>query len=356
MFTSATTSAFGKKLLLLGEAPGEEEVKAGQPFVGPSGKFLRNVLLPKAGWDFSNFTVANVVNTQPPRNLFKEFTLSKTDLKKAGLPILGPQWSRRHLLPEIYHESQATLSWIKAQNFDFIICLGGTALWLLTGDNRIGLFRGTIGRGGNGLPGFLATYHPAAILREYGMLPIAWADLRKAREHLGGTITPPLRRTFVYNPTWDEMERSYSYFGDRRDQRLGVDIETAPSIGQITTISFATPEHAICIPIWDKDAPVQSRNVYSTVQEEIRAWRMIERFAQLPNPKVLQNGLYDMQYLLDAAPFPIYLAGLIEDTNIQHHAFQPEFPKDLGMLASLYTNEPGWKQMRSKHQEEKAED
>jgi uracil-DNA glycosylase len=357
MLTTATSSFRGKRLLILGEAPGEEEEKLQAPFVGPSGHFLRTDLLPAAGLDISQFTIANVLQTRPPRNDVKALTLPKTELRKQGLPILGAPLFRRHFLPEPYYEAMETLAWIKSQDFDFILAFGGTALWLLTGDNRIGTFRGTILPCPDPLPLAIATYHPSAVLREYKMRPIVCADLIKARRFLEGTLTPPLERTFVYSPTWEEMEEALKVFADAPDDLIGVDIETAPALAQITTISFATPTYGICIPIWDKHAPAATRNVYPDAREEVRAWRMIDRFAQLPNPKVLQNGLYDMQYLLDAAPFPIVLRHAREDTNILHHALQPELPKDLGTLASLYLNEPGWKQMRTKHDsEDKAED
>lgn len=356
-FTISATAFFhGKKLLILGEALGEEEIKSGQPFVGPSGKFLKETLLQQAGFSFEQFHVTNVLSIRPPRNNIKELTLSKTDLKRQGLPILGQPIFRRHFLPTHYHEAMETLAWIKAQSFDFIIAFGGTALWLLTGDNRIGLFRGTLIHNLEGLPPVIGTYHPAAVLREFKMLPIVWADLVKARKHLTGDLPPPLQRTFIYSPTWDEIEETYYRFKREPWKQLGVDIETAPAIEQITTISFATPDYAICIPIWDKYAEPAKRDVYASPADEVRAWRWIEKFALLPNPKVLQNGLYDMQYLLEG-PLPIILRNVTDDTNIMHHAAQIELPKDLGTLASLYLNEPGWKQMRTKHsEEEKADD
>lgn len=355
MLTLPTTSFLGKKLLILGEAPGAEEEQARQPFVGASGRLLRYDLLNEAGFRDSDFHIANVINTRPPNNNIKELTLPKTELKKAGLSILGQPLGKRYLLPEYYHEAMATLAWIEEQAFDFIIALGGTALWLLTGDNRIGLFRGTIIQPRNGLPAALATYHPAAVLREYKMRPLVWADLTKVRRHLDESLAPPLRRTFIVNPTWDEMEEAYDEFANQAEAVLGVDIETAPACGQITTISFATPTFAICLPVWDKYAGAANCHAQPDASSEVRLWRMIERFAGLPNPKVLQNGLYDMQYLLEA-PLPIRLRNVGDDTNILHHALHIELPKDLGTLASLYLNEPGWKQMRSKHSEEKAED
>lgn len=341
------------KLLILGEAPGEEEEAAGRPFVGASGRFLRE-LFHDAGLDINQWHITNVLTERPPHNLLKNITITKTDAKKANVP-LPPSASplgKRYLLPSWQGQADATLSWIRQQRFDFILCLGGTALWLLTGDNRIGLFRGNLFTA-EGVT-CLATYHPAAVLREYKNRPISWSDLRKVRGHLEGSLAPALQRTFIYNPTWDEMEEAYQHFDSDRSAPMGVDIETAPTIGQITTISFAWPDYAICIPIWDK-AATGVPHVYADVKDEIRAWRMIQRFSQLPHRKVLQNGLYDMQYLLEA-PLPIRLRNATEDTNILSHAIEPELPKDLGMLASTRLNEPGWKQMRSKHAEEKAED
>lgn len=348
---SAPTS---RKLLILGEAPGEEEEATGTPFVGASGKFLRT-LFRDAGLDINQWHITNVLSQRPPRNDIKATTCNVKEAKAQGLdPKRLARLGKRYMLPQWKAQADATQSWITSQGFDFILCLGGTALWLLTGDNRIGLFRGNFFRS-QGCE-CLATYHPAAVLREFKNRPISWSDLRKVRQHLEGSIQPPLRRSFIYSPTWDEMDRAYEHFRSDRSRPMGVDIETAPSIGQITTISFAWPEYAICIPIWDK-APAEGKphNVYATERDEVRAWRMIDKFAKLPNPKVFQNGLYDMQYCLEA-PIQIRFVNTTEDTNIMSHALEPELPKDLGMLASTRLNEPGWKQMRTKHADEKAED
>jgi hypothetical protein len=58
----------------------------------------------------------------------------------------------------------------------------------------------------------------------------------------------------------------------------------------------------------------------------------------------MQNGLYDMQYLLDT--LDLRVLNVVHDTAIMQHTLQPELPKALGTLASLYLNEPLWKQMR----------
>ena len=62
-------------------------------------------------------------------------------------------------------------------------------------------------------------------------------------------------------------------------------------------------------------------------------------------PKLFQNGMYDLQYLLKMGLRPKALA---EDTMLMHHSMFPELQKGLGFLGSIYTNESSWKLMRRK--------
>lgn len=338
------TSPTSRTLVLLGEAPGEEEERQGVPFVGPSGSLLRQTLLPLAGLDVAEWHLTNVFQQRPPNNDLTAWTANKLEHKQLGLIPRGSPITKRHLLPEYWPQVETTQSLLTSLQPSLIIALGGKALWALTGDDRITLFRGTFFQTRFGPA--IATFHPAAILREYKMLPIAAMDLRKARLWLEGTIAQPLRRRLYLNPTEDELQLIYRVFGEQPHIRLGVDIETCPSLGQITSVSFCTSTLGICIPIWDQKAKPGARNYWPTAAAEVQAWRWIERYAKLPNPKVLQNGPYDMQYLLDA-PIDIRLRGHYDDTSLMQHTYQPELRKDLGTLASLYLNEPSWKQMRS---------
>lgn len=344
----------GKTLLLLGEAPGAEEEKAGAPFVGASGRLL-TALLANAGLAREHWHLTNVFQLRPPENkLDVHWTRNKTELKKLGLSPSGAPLQKRYLLPEYWPQVEQTRELLHTLKPDLIVGLGAKAQWLLSADDRIGTFRGTFFPTEFGCPA-ISTFHPAAVLREYKMLPVVLMDLIKVRQWLEGSLPAPLRRTVYINPTEAELTLVYHQFRTSR-KPLGVDIETSPINAQMTTISFSTPTVGICIPLWDKDTPAGvSPNAYADVRDEVRAWRWIARFAALPNDKVLQNGLYDMQYLLDA-PLPIRLAGRIEDTAIMQHAYQPELRKDLGSLASFYLNEPAWKQMRTSAKDAKADE
>jgi len=245
-------------------------------------------------------------------------------------------------------ETRDLISQIKP---DLIIGLGATALWLLSGESAITSYRGTFFNSNLGMA--ICTFHPAAVLRQWSYYPIAWADLSKVNQFLSKTLPAPLRREFYINPTFAEIKLVYNIFAQDPSLVLGVDIETVPSQAQITTVSFSTPTLGICIPIWDRYAKEEPS--YWSPEDEVSIWRWIDLFAKLPNKKVLQNGLYDSQYFLEA-PIPIRLRNYSDDTNILHHALQPELPKDLCTLASLYLNEPAWKQMRKADKERKADE
>lgn len=345
--------------MLLGEAPGADEEASGTPFVGASGRLLRNDLLPAVGLDIADFHVLNTFLKRPPKNDLKLWTANKTELKQRGhdsatfTSLAADPLNKRYVLPEHHWQLAELDRRLRTLAPDLIICLGGTALWAVSGDGAIGTHRGTFFQSRYGLA--LATFHPAALLRQWSNLPLAWSDLRKAAQHLRGELAPPLRRRICINPTWLEMGQVYAEFYRRRNEPLGVDIETAPSIDQITTVAFATADLGITIPIWDK-APGGLGNYWPSIADERKAWQWIKRFAELPNPKVMQNGLYDSQYLMDKCPLDIRLRNWHDDTAILHHSLQPELPKALGTLASIYLNEPSWKQMRTAKKDEAKQD
>jgi hypothetical protein len=70
---------------------------------------------------------------------------------------------------------------------------------------------------------------------------------------------------------------------------------------------------------------------------------------------VLQNGLYDVQWLWRKLGMPV--RQFTEDTMIRHHSMYSELEKGLGFLGSVYTDMPSWKAMRKRSDEmEKSDD
>ena len=353
----APAKAIDKTYLLLGEFPVSEDLRSRTPFMSSAGTLLRKDLFPNAGLNYHEWHKLYVFQETPPKGDLKNWTLNKTEWKRSlggSPPDNPPPLAKRYLHPDHYWQLEELKTRLDELQPDFIICLGATALWAVTGEYGIANFRGTIfpTKWGSAI----ATYHPAAVQREWSFRPICWADLSKAALWLRGELPAPLRREIWINPTWEEIDAVYQTFLANPSWTLGVDIETCPSIDQITTISFSTPTLGICIPIWDRHAadPAQA-SYWKTPQEEVRAWRWIERFCKLPNPKVAQNGLYDTQYCLDA-PVELRFRNLCDDTAILQHSLQPELPKALGFLSSLYLNEPSWKQMRGQAKDAKVDE
>lgn len=105
------------KVMLIGEAPGEEEDKQGIPFVGRSGKLL-SLFLETSGFDRSNYYITNVIPWRPPGNR----TPSKEEIE-----IMKP----------------FVLKHIEIIQPEIIVTVGATALKTLYGDCVISKLQGT---------------------------------------------------------------------------------------------------------------------------------------------------------------------------------------------------------------------
>jgi DNA polymerase len=162
-----SSRAVWNKIMLVGEAPGREEVRLGKPFVGRSGKLL-NEMLEKAGIDRDSCFVANCFRYQPPANKIDHFFLSKRASVAQNEPIdesldrFGSVWCKAAFASEIKVLQETVKSWKPA----VILALGRTPLWALTGQN------GLLTRVGQrldcrlcqGVP-VIPTFHPSFILR-----------------------------------------------------------------------------------------------------------------------------------------------------------------------------------------------
>jgi uracil-DNA glycosylase len=152
LFLTGTQTVFGEgpphaEVMMIGEQPGDQEDRAGQPFVGPAGRVLDEALV-EVGIDRSRVYVTNVVKH------FKWVARGRR---------------RIHSKPNA-REIRACRPWLEAELADVeprvVVALGATAAQALLGAT----FRVTQQRGkpleGTGLaPYVIATVHPASILR-----------------------------------------------------------------------------------------------------------------------------------------------------------------------------------------------
>lgn len=167
---SRTQTVFGvgsrqAQLLVIGEAPGAEEDRRGEPFVGRAGQLL-NSMLRAIGCAREQVYIANVLKCRPPGN--RDPSPSEV---AACLPYLQRQIEL--LSPALI----LVVGRIAAQN-------------LLASDVPIARLRGTVHRfGPAGIP-LVVTYHPAYLLRSPGEKRRAWLDLKLARRQLTQALEP----------------------------------------------------------------------------------------------------------------------------------------------------------------------
>ena len=151
--------------LVVGEAPGAEEDRRGEPFVGRAGHLLDAMLKAIGLSRGSNVYIANVLKSRPPGNRDP-----KPEEVAACLPYLMRQIEL--LQPRV----MLAVGRIAAQN-------------LLATDVPLGRLRGKVHRFGELNTPLIVTYHPAYLLRTPGDKRKAWEDLKFARSVFQG-LTP----------------------------------------------------------------------------------------------------------------------------------------------------------------------
>lgn len=144
--------------LLIGEAPGGEEDRLGEPFVGQAGRLLDNMLAALGLRRGENVYIANVLKCRPPGNRNPE---------PAEVAACSPYLIRQ----------------IELIQPRLIVAMGRFAAQaLLNTEATIGSLRGTVHRY-HGVP-LVVTYHPAYLLRNLPDKAKAWADLVFARKSI----------------------------------------------------------------------------------------------------------------------------------------------------------------------------
>lgn len=141
--------------MIIGEAPGAEEDRQGEPFVGRAGKLL-DAMLKAAGFDREQVYIANILKCRPPNN--------------------------RDPRPE---EAAACSGFLRQQIErvapTLILCVGRIAAQNLLGtDAPAAKLRGRVHHHPDTGTPVVVTYHPAYLLRSPQEKRKAWEDLKLA--------------------------------------------------------------------------------------------------------------------------------------------------------------------------------
>jgi uracil-DNA glycosylase family 4 len=328
------------RLMIVGIAPGSDEVKSGQPFTGPSGYILRRDLK-ECGINFDDCYRTNIFKYQLPNNEFKRYEELKLSLTDA--------------ISELTNEIQEVKP-------NVILGLGDPVLYTLAGKsgkgNGIKQWRGSIlnvfGRKA------IFTYHPAHELHGEGDIASSYKsyekyirkfDIKRAVEQSNfPEFRLPTRNLYIASSSSDVNQ-----FFQRNSHKeyCAVDIESIEGIPVCIGLAFS-PSEAISIPLWNtlnitcenELKPKQSysyRLDVSTIPSQDLAliYKLVARFLlDKRYKKIGQNFKYDEDKLIRLG---FYLDKLFADIMFLGHSISSELPKNLAFFTSLYTLEPYYK-------------
>lgn len=164
---SANSTVFGygnpqAEVLIVGEAPGTDEDRQGEPFVGRSGQLLTK-MLQSIGLDRRDCYITNVLPWRPPGNR------TPTDEEVVTcLPFLKRQIEL--VMPKIIFILGRSAANALLDNSDNITSLRGHFIDYKTADGKI-------------IP-TLSSYHPAYLLRTTAQKAKSWSDLLRLKRKL----------------------------------------------------------------------------------------------------------------------------------------------------------------------------
>ena len=155
----------GARVMLVGEAPGEQEILQGRPFVGKAGKNL-DEFLELAGLERSQLYVTNAVKFRPTKRSAAGRTVNRPPTREEVSLFLP--WLRREIelvAPEV------------------IVTLGNVPLRALTGPKAVigdvhGAFQNADGQR------LYPMYHPASLIYNPALREVYAEDIRRLSAHL----------------------------------------------------------------------------------------------------------------------------------------------------------------------------
>lgn len=286
--------------LAVGEAPGEEEARAAEPFVGPSGSWLRSCYR-NAGVRFEEVSLANTLCCRPPANVYPLAAEARSYISLDEARQAADQCWHAHIEPILAHQ------WTR------IDAIGDRALTALTGRKGITTWRGSILADPMGREIVVPTLHPAFIARNQNLLPALVSDLAKSCQK------PPE----FYNtaPTLEDI-RGFNA------TEFAFDIETRRSDDSITMVGLCDRSyHAIVVPFTGPYIPELAR-IFAAASGVVG-----HNCIQFDLPRLAKAGVTlssDCQ---------------VWDTMLMQHLLQPDMDHDLGFVGSLFTNKGAWKHL-----------
>lgn len=310
------------RVAIIGEGPGETEIRKGEPFVGGSGTLLWDSLR-RYGFNRANCYVSNVVKRQ--------ISLARKGNERNIV--------HRDELEQWIGLTKWELSQLK--NVEIVLSLGNYALEALTDQVGIMNWRGSVleSKLPNGRLGkVVATVNPAYAMRELKMEPIFQMDCHKL-DLVNRRVFKKHEIEHVINPSY-KMAMDFVRMLIKSKEQPSFDVESIN--GETACIGLSNDPHlAMCINWRDG-----TRNRYS-VQEEADILLAVQELCD-SHSVIAQNGQFDA-YWTRLKDWLSIRVGF--DTLLAHHTLYPQLPHSLAFLTAQYTTHPfykdegkGWKE------------
>jgi uracil-DNA glycosylase family 4 len=328
-----TIGPLGAKILIVGAAPTEEDLRRGEPFLGGGGYELSKILN-EAGTFREHCLMTLVVGERlgfPPELLVPQ---KKKDVGGQYVLLNG-----RHVHPTVVAGIERLRATIEKHKPNVIVPTDNVSLWALTGqwgvDNwRSSVMESTLVAGVKVIP----TLPPARVMVQWSVRPLVVHDFKRVVRESSSPHFSPVDYSFVINGSYSETVAiletltytADAYAKDNLPYKLGVDIETRA--GHIACIALAwSSREAICIPFMCQ----HNAEGYWTEEQETVLVGMV--CTLLSKVKVIgQNWNYDAQYIHRHWRF---LCPDVEDTMIQQHSCFSNLEKNLAFLSSMYCDD-----------------
>lgn len=326
--------AVNPQLMIIGEAPGAHEDRLGEPFVGPTGLIL-NDLLAKAGMRRGECYITNVVKYRPPLNDFNKLSLIGVSLEDS--------------IEELWNNE------IKILKPNCILAVGNKALNAICNLDGILDYRGSILTARDGITKVVPTIHPAALFTrswgekddgesagglEWTYIKLIEHDIQRAVEESRSSILNlPSRELQVCHSSLE----LYKFFKEyEKLDKSSTDIESVNCIPLCVGFAF-TRHHAISVPLYSSIGNIKLTDMGDRELDEV--WRLIDHKLRILK-LIGQNLKYD-EYKLTLAGFGdrnFRSFNVYSDTLIKTRVIFPELPKkDLNTISSIWTREPHYK-------------
>jgi len=293
-------------IMLVGEAPGYNEIVKGKPFIGKAGQKLRNVLK-SVGINSEDIYITNVVKCRPPQNR----TPTDSEIKECS----------SYLEKEIEEIKPKVIG-----------MLGNVPLKYFMNTKGITKFRGIETWSDKHSCWLLPIYHPSYVIRfpnKSKQNDDFKCDLGKLKRLLTKKNLTRKKTNYKTIKTIEHLKKLIKLL--LKQEIVSYDLETDKLEFFDNTIlgcSFSFKEEtAVYIPVEDKR--------FWTEEQSKIVLKLLKVFFESDVKKIAQNGKFDNKHLLSKG---IKVNNFYFDTMLAHYLLDEEGNHNLNHLAMIYTD------------------